>query len=99
MKPNRRYQQLADEFLALPGVTMGKALSNDVLKIDGKIFAFLTEAGLVVKVPSVRVAQLIDAGGEPFHSGGRRMKEWVAVADQGQWHDLMAEAMAFVAPP
>jgi hypothetical protein len=97
----RLYEELAAEELQRPGVSVGRALRNEVLKVNDKIFAFVNGGRLVVKLPADRVAAMVGAGdGEPFESGGRRMKEWVAVhpsSDPALWRGLMADAREFVA--
>jgi hypothetical protein len=58
----------------------------------------LTRDRLVVKLPKPRVAELVASGaGEPFDAGkGTPMKEWLVVADSGDWEGLAEEALAFV---
>ena len=91
------YDELATEFLDQPDVSMGRALSNEVLKINDKIFAFRKDEYLVVKLPVARVGELLAAGSKPFESGSRTMKEWVAVpVEAGSWRELMTEAKRFV---
>lgn len=84
-------------------MSLGRALHNEVLKVNGKIFAFLRHDRLVVKLPAPQARALVAANeAVPFESGGRRMKEWVAVelpaapADHGLWRQLMADAMGYV---
>jgi hypothetical protein len=96
------YNELASEYLQRPGVTIGRALQNDVLKVDGKIFAFLRSTRLVVKLPAKQAATLVAEGRAiPFESGGRTMKEWVAVEPPGgpggdSWRRLMSDAIDYV---
>jgi hypothetical protein len=97
--PQQVYDELAAAFLAKPGVTMERALQNEVLKINGKIFAFLWRERLVVKVPAAQAAALVASGEAiPFESGGRKMKEWAAVArtDAARWRTLMTDAYEYV---
>lgn len=47
---------------AAAGVSIGRALQNEGLRIHGKIFAFLKDDRLVVKLPAARVRTLIEAG-------------------------------------
>jgi hypothetical protein len=97
MDARDRYEELATEFLGHPGVSMGRALSNEVLKVNNKIFAFRKGEDLVLKLPASRVGELLAAGSKPFQSGGRTMKEWVAVpAQAGSWRELMTESKVFV---
>jgi hypothetical protein len=98
------YDALVTAELAQPDVAVGRALQNDVLKISGKIFAFLKAGRLVVKLPAGRVRELIAAGGAvPFTSSRRVMKEWVCVdappgaAGEALWRALAGEARRYVA--
>jgi hypothetical protein len=98
------YGALVVAELAQPDVAVGRALQNDVLKVSGKIFAFLKTGRLVVKLPAERVRELLAAGGGvPFTSGGRVMKEWVCVdappgaAGEVLWRALTSEARRYVA--
>jgi hypothetical protein len=55
---------------------------------------------LILKLPSSRVADLIESGaGRPWGPGARVMKEWVAVsaAASESWPALVVEARTFVA--
>jgi hypothetical protein len=97
--PRAQYDELAAPYLRRPEVSVGRALQNDVLKVNGKIFAFLSKDRLVVKVPAAQAGTLVNAGvAEPFTSGGRTMKEWVAVASShgDQWRPLMDDAFDYV---
>lgn len=74
--------------------------SSGQMKIKGKIFAFLFNDSLIIKVPRERVSEIITIGiGESFTSGQNRiMKEWVSVKlEHGQnWLLYVEEAKAFV---
>src|SRR5713101_7522460 len=73
--------------------------SDNVLNVNGKIFAMLVKGKFVAKLPKHRVDELVrDGDGEYFDPGhGRLMKEWVSVADgRGLWVDLAKEAYRFV---
>jgi hypothetical protein len=73
--------------------------SSNVLSVNGKIFAMLTDGNLVVKLPKGRVDEIVGGGhGEQFDPGhGRKMKEWVTVgAEGGDWIALAKEAHQFV---
>jgi hypothetical protein len=91
----------------VPGVTppqppgaSSRSFGSDALRVHGRIFAMLSGGRLVLKLPSRRVAGLIQAGdGHPFDAGkGRPMKEWVAIdADRrDRWLALATEALGFV---
>jgi hypothetical protein len=93
------YDELVAEHLTRPGVSLGRALQNDVLKVNDKIFAFLKDGRLVVKLPAARASAMVASGeATVFHSGGRPMREWVSVplAPAGVWRELMAEASGYV---
>jgi hypothetical protein len=96
------YERLAAEQLRDSDVSIGRAMQNEVLTIHGKIFAFRKGERLVVKLPAAQVADLIRQGtGVPFQSGGRTMREWVAVElpdDDSGWATLMATAREYVDP-
>lgn len=90
---------------AEPGVTLGqkgkKGFGSSALQVDGKIFAMLTSANvLVVKLPRHRVEELVAAGtGQPFDPGhGRLMKEWLAFGEvsTAEWVQCAGEALRFV---
>ncbi len=81
-------------------VGRGKMFSSSaVLNVNGKIFAMQVKGRLVVKLPKLRVDELISRGdGARFNPGhGRLMKEWVAVEPgAAAWVDLAKEAYRFV---
>ena len=73
--------------------------SSSVLTVNGKIFAMLVKARLVVKLPRERVDDIVSCGsGAYFDPGhGRLMKQWVSVgAGTVPWVALAKEAYRFV---
>lgn len=88
----------------MPGVEVpdgsGRGFGSDALKVNGSIFAMVSNGHLVVKLPRERVAELIANGtGSPFDAGkGRPMKEWLTVTsdDDQIWLNLAEEALEFV---
>jgi hypothetical protein len=73
--------------------------SENVLSVNGKIFAMLGRGSLVVKLPRARVDELVKAGkGQHFDPGhGRLMKEWISVElGAAPWVALAEEAHRFV---
>jgi hypothetical protein len=100
----RAYQAVVTTWSAEPGVSVGRALGNNVLKAGGRIFAFRKSDRLVIKVPAARAAELVAAGlATPFQTGRSPMREWVALAlpedtaaDDARWLEYAAEAHAFV---
>jgi hypothetical protein len=97
------YDDLAAEHLREPEVSVGRSLSNETLTVNGKIFAFVKDDRLVVKLPAARAAELVAAGrAAAFQSGGRRMREWITVplpaaGGDEPWRGLMADARVYVA--
>jgi hypothetical protein len=79
-----------------PGVEQGTGWRSPGLRVNRKIFAMLVDDELVVKLPRERCQELVAAGGRPFRSGGRELREWVVVSG-GDWVALAEEAHAFVA--
>ena len=78
----------------------GKGFGSTGLKVNGKLFAFISSQGkFVAKLPRERVDELVRAGkGQHFDPGhGRLRKEWVAV-DPGRADvlDLARAAHRFV---
>jgi TfoX/Sxy family transcriptional regulator of competence genes len=105
VRPEERFDVLVEEFASTPGVTPpghggSRGFGSSGLKVNGSIFAMLTRSQLVVKLPRVRVDELIGSGvGDPFTAGkSRPMKEWLAVVgdDEQTWRSLANEALAFV---
>ena len=96
------FASLCEEYAAVSGVTVpegGGGFGSNAIKINKSIFTMLVNERLVVKLPAVRVTELISSGGGlPFDAGkGKPMKEWVALTvDAAACRELVAEAMAFV---
>jgi hypothetical protein len=81
-----RFDAVIERFAGEPGVEHGTGWHSPGLRVDGE---------LVVKLPADRCRELVAAGGRPFRSGGRELREWVVVGD-GDWVALAEEARAFV---
>lgn len=97
-----RFDELAKEHLVEPGVSLGRMMNSEGLKVHGKFFALVSRERLVLKVPAAQAVALVAAGDAvPFEpSPGRRMKEWVALtppADLNRWRRLTADARGYVA--
>ncbi|MEM7722961.1 MAG: hypothetical protein AAF376_11355 [Pseudomonadota bacterium] len=97
--PETLYADLAATHLQIERVSTGRMLKSDALTIDGKSYAYLSEGGLVVKLPKARVTELVEDGtGEALRVGARVMREWVVVPfdHKDQWPELMQSALEFV---
>ena len=98
------FADIVAEELTGPGVTFERVLHNEGLKVNGKLYAFVSRGRLVVKLPAARCGELVDEGrAEVFEpSPGRRMREWVAFGAPADsrgptsWPRLVDEARAFV---
>jgi hypothetical protein len=102
MKPEERYEDLVDEFLAEDGVTPpqgGSGFGRGAMRCRPKIFAMLVRGQLVLKLPRQRVDELVAAGhGRRFDANkGTPMKEWFSLdARSGMaWSALAREALDF----
>lgn len=106
---HEHFERLADDYLALPDVTPGTGFGGTAgLRVGGRIFMMLMDAGLVLKLPAARCTELVAAGrGTPFTAGkGRPMREWVVLASgadhpaedawEPDWDALVEEAYEFV---
>jgi TfoX/Sxy family transcriptional regulator of competence genes len=99
--PEEIFERLVPERLRDPGVRVGRMYGSSPrgLTVNGKIFAFMSEGRLVVKLSEDRVEELAASGvGQPHTLGKRVMKEWLAL-DAGvsrRWSSLMVEAQEFV---
>src|SRR5215470_139945 len=79
--------------------TAPRKFGSNGLKVNGKLFALLTQGTLVVKLPPARISRLVAEGtGKPFDPGhGRLMKGWLTVIDpRASWVNLVKEALQFV---
>lgn len=90
------HAQLAD----LPEVHTGKALQNTGLMVGGKLFAFLSNGRLVLKLPAGQIDGLIEShDAVRFDRGqGKPLKEWVVLPESAaaDWAMLARDACAFV---
>ncbi len=77
-----------------------RRFGSSALRVDDRIFAMVSRGRLVLKLPQLRVAELVGSGGgHPYDAGkGRPMKEWVSLEPQQQdsWLALGTEAWEFV---
>ncbi|HEY3186690.1 MAG TPA: TfoX/Sxy family protein [Solirubrobacteraceae bacterium] len=99
MGAEANFDAIAARMLGEPGIEQRTAFASPGLTVGGKIFAMCSRGRLVFKLPAERCAELVAAGrGRPFESGGRAMREWVAVDDTSESEalELAGEALAFV---
>lgn len=102
--PESRFDAVVDELLGEPGVTPptgGSGFGKSALRRNNKIFAMFVRKQLVVKLPKVRVDELVASGdGVRFDANkGTPMKEWLALSPDSplDWVSLAREALAFSA--
>jgi len=100
-KIDPRFAPVVKAMLRTPGVTYGgKGFGSTALKVNGKLFAFISSRGnFVAKLSAERVETLVGSkAGKPFEPGpGRVMKEWLEVAGRPtSWLELAREAYRFV---
>jgi hypothetical protein len=102
MTPEYHFEELVGELIQSPDVSPpagGRRFGSHALRRRGRIFAMLVRGCLVVKLPRVRVDELVAAGvGVRFDANkGTPMKEWFTL-DPGSalsWSDLAREALEF----
>jgi len=91
------FWRMAERFLSDGRAERGTLMGFDCLRARGD-FVATTErrtGHLIVKLTAERVSQLVaDGVGQPFAPAGRVFREWVAVANQAEWPDLLAEAVS-----
>ena len=93
------FAAITAQLIGEPEVDEGTGFgSSDGLRTGGRIFAMLKAGELVVKLPAMRVAQLLeDDGVRSFVVGRRTMREWVCVRRGAhEWETLAREALAYV---
>jgi len=98
-----RFERVAADYADDPHVKRGRMFSSEnVLSVNGKIFAMLNKGRFVLKLPKERVDQLVSQQfGVNWGPGpGRLMKEWVAIeSPKPSWVELAREAYEFVNRP
>lgn len=90
---------LLEALSADPAVHTGRALKTEGLMVGGKLFAFMMDEHLVLKLPAAEVDALIAAvGAHRLSRGGLPMKEWVCLppASHEMWLTKATDAKAFV---
>lgn len=106
MSYNEGNKQIIDDLvLGMPGVKGGKAFGYPAYKVNGKVFAFVGERGVAIKLPESRVNELlnVDPSVQPFEvSDGIIWREWAYIergepSDYRQDVTLLEEAVEYVA--
>lgn len=82
-------------------VVEGTMMGGRCLRVGKEFLALVgfKDAGLVVKLPAARVAELIEEGvGASFAPAGKVFKEWVSIAepDRELWSYLLRQGVDFV---
>ncbi len=94
------YRVVAQHHGVALGPARGRGFGSNALKVDGKIFAALSNGRLLLKLPAKRVEALVEARlGQRFSTGpGRIKKEWVTLAPSSadEWMGLSEEARRHV---
>jgi hypothetical protein len=86
----------------LPGVVVGKKFNSVNFTVDKKVFSFIKDGSVVLKLPPETVKALVAARTASLLVMGKRtMKEWVVIrykepADAKKDLGLFKEAMEFV---
>jgi TfoX/Sxy family transcriptional regulator of competence genes len=95
-----RFETVASNYANDPHVKRGRMFSSEnVLSVNGKIFAMLNKGKFVLKLPEQRVDQLVGQRlGVNWGPGpSRLMKEWIAIeSPKPSWVELAREAYEFV---
>ena len=93
---------LDDVLLPIPGIKGGKAFGYPAYKVNGKIFCFVGDKSIALKLPMKRVQALIADLPEasPFEANGI-WKEWVSLQhddpdDYRRHEDLFHESLEYV---
>lgn len=96
----RSFESLKEALSDHDDVSVGtsRGFGSGALKVDGRIFAMLSQGRLVLRLPAPRVEELIATEhGGAFDAGkGRPMKEWVTIeAVPARCLVLAEEALTF----
>jgi TfoX/Sxy family transcriptional regulator of competence genes len=98
-KADPEFESVVAVFADLRDVKRGRMFSSEnVLSVNGKIFAMLTKGKFVVKLPKERADELVSRKvAVNWGPGTRRvMKEWVTVESKTFWVKIAEEAYQFV---
>jgi len=97
-EPSVYYSSIEERFLAREGVDLRRSFQSPGLALHGSIFAFLSGAGLVVKVGTDAAAAAIsDHQALPYRpSPAHVSRDWLLVpfnsADAHRWFDFVEQA-------
>jgi hypothetical protein len=101
---NEKHKVVLDSFLLdIPIVKPGKMYGHPAYYVGGKLFASLYMEGVCLKIPEIRVKELLKKQGiEPFTPMGRKMREWIYIIrnkseDYLKDRDIFEESIEFVA--
>ena len=94
------YDELKKHFEMVPDVTVLDGTGAQGIKFKGKMFVMFTKGHILLKLPSIRVNELIGVGeGLPYDAGtGKTMKNWVIIpkTHQESWIKYCQEAKDFI---
>ena len=97
---NPDFENVAREFSRDKNVKRGRVFSSEnVLSVNGKIFAMLNKDKFVVKLPGDRADELVKNGQAMNWAPGTRkpMREWVSIRPgKDSWVKAAREAYVFV---
>jgi hypothetical protein len=95
---------LDDMLTPIPGVRASRAFGYPAYKVNGRIFAFVGDSGMIFKLSPERAAALREE--PPFapfrtHPGGKPWTGWVSLdldeaGDYEAFFDLLMESVTFV---
>ncbi len=86
----------------LPQVSVGRHIHNANFLVGEKVFAFIKDGGVAMKLPRARIQELMETrNAAPLVMGRRVMKEWVVIKHEDPEEykkdlDLFNESIAFV---
>lgn len=100
------FWKIADQMIAERRAEEGTLMSSPCLRRPsaaegkGRFFAMAgrRDGDVIVKLPRVRVDELIESGvGRPFAPAGRTFREWVSIPRERsrRWRGLLEEAWRF----
>ena len=92
---NPKHKEVLDDFLSdNEQVTPGKMFGHPAYYVRGKLFASLYMEGVCVKIPEIRVKELVTKDGYTwFQPMGRKMKEWIMIIHKNSSEYLKDKAV------